>query len=82
MAHISTTYVPVEDAPTLRTPIDPPTFRDGDRVMFKRGTTMSGKEGVIIQPRFHDSKPGETVVFVTAWGFPCYAIPESHLIRL
>ncbi len=82
MAYVSTTYIPVEDAPTLRTPIDLPAFCDGDKVMFKRGTTMETKEGVIVRPRFHDYKPGETAVFIPAWGIISYAIPESHLIRL
>lgn len=78
MAHISTTYVPAEDAPTLRTPIDAPAFRDSDDVIFIGGT-MRGLTGKVVDT---DSRPGETAVFVAAWGIISYAIPESHLHRL
>ncbi len=78
MAYVSTTYIPVEDAPTLRTYIDPPAFRDSDDVIFVGGT-MRGLTGKVVAT---DCRPGETAVFVPAWGIISYAIPESHLIRL
>ena len=78
MAHISTTHVPTEGAATLRTPVDPPEFRDSDEVIFILGT-MRGLTGKVVAT---DSRPGETAVFVPAWGIISYGIPEDHLLRI
>jgi len=82
MAYVSTTYIPAEDAPTLRTPIDPPAFRDGEEVVVVGGT-MRGIVGKIVKS---DSRPGTASVhYVPTWnpsGCIAYSIPEAHLIRL
>ena len=78
MAYVSTTYIPAEDAPTLRTPIDPPAFRDGEEVVVIGGT-MRGITGKIVKS---DSRPGTASLFVPAWGCISHNVAEAQLIRL
>ena len=78
MAYVSPTYIPTEGAPTLRTPIAPPAFRDSDEVIVIAGT-MRGIMGKIVDS---DSRPGTASVYVPAWGCISHNIPEDHLMRL
>lgn len=78
MAHVSATYIAAEDAPTLRTYIDPPAFGDGDEVVFVAGA-MRGMIGKVFAS---DSRPGTASVYVPAWGCVSHNIEEAHLFRL
>lgn len=79
MAYISADiYAPTPDAPTLRTPINPPTFRDGEIVVVTAGT-MRGITGKIVQS---DSRPGTASVYVPAWGSIAHNVAEASLLRL